>query len=215
MRIREALAPIAAASLLAGCGSHVAHSNESLAPAAKEVATTPAQLDPSIQQANDIEKTLNTFRNRVLFRHQARIALGMCVAWPTTLPDGRPGTTVTLNPGVAGLKQQEFYVFSTHDTHYRPTWGPLNGPEFLSPEAEVVIMTRGLVIDAKSERSLSFAESHDEVNKSGYYSEVNTGQPVMDTILLPGEVAGSGLKRVCLELKSKKKINPQPVSQRA
>ena len=195
MKIHEALAPVAAAALLAGCGSsgHSAAKNFEAASNAP-AKTPPTRVNPADKWTADMEKSLNNYRNDVLLRHRARIALGMCVAWPTRLTDGEGGTAVTLNPGVVESEGEEYYVFSTHLPQYTPSWGPLNGPSFLSPDAEVVIMTENHVIDAKTERKLSKTEEHDASGQR-YFEDTISHEPVIDTALLPGELSASGLCR--------------------
>lgn len=205
MKSPETLAPLAAAALLAGGGAHTGRILEQLPE--QHAPVTRIQTNPENKWAHDMQTALNNYRNGVLLRHQARLALGLCVAWGTNLPDGRDGTTITLNPGIMESEGQEYLIFSTHNPFYNPSWGPLNGPSLDSQQADIIIMTKNPVIDAKTERKLSSTQSNDKFNPQAYYKDLSSGQPAIDTIILPGKVTSKGLERVCLELKEGKKIS--------
>lgn len=201
MRIKETLAPLSAAVLLTGCA---AGSHETATKAQKTVTETSTSTIPKLSKAQkwtfDMEQTLNRFRNDVLFKHEARIALGACVAWPSYLSDGSPATNVTLNPGLAETEGDEYYIFSTHDPRFKPSWGPLNGPKLLSPKADLLILTKGHYIDAKTPRKLLPREQKD---KSGqrFFEDAKTKEPVMDTAIIPGILALHSIENACVALK--------------
>ncbi len=190
MRLKQALVPLALAATVAGSGEIL-----------PEAGAAAKNLRPNTEEQSPMQKTLNEFRNDVLLKHQARIMLGTCVAWPN---DGA-GTTVTLNPGLAESGGDEFYIFSFHDPRYRPDWGPLNGPELLSADADLVIMTTDIAIDAKHPRKLSSREMEDSTGQR-YFEDLKTKQPVMDTVLVPRRLSMSGITAVCAMLKNHKPI---------
>lgn len=204
MKLREAIAPLTAAAILAGCGSGSPNSAPVTHPA-KQRPSGPLATPPVSKWTMDMEKSLNTYRNNVLYKHQARIALGMCVAWPTTSSNGEVATNVTLNPGVAESENEQFYVFSTHIAKYDPTWGPLNGPDFLSPDATVILMTDSEIIDAKTERRLVPGEMRD-VGGHQYFKDAVTKEPVLDTVLVQGNLPIGAIKRVCIELSKHERL---------
>lgn len=206
MRLKESLAPLSAAVLLTGCAANT-HAQISMAEHPKTPPST-IQSNKNLTKAEkwtlDMQRTLNDFRNMVLIKHEARLALGMCVGWPSYLSDGEPATNVTLNLGIAESEGREYYIFSTHDPRFNPSWGPLNGPEFLSPDAEIVLMTTQNYINAKTPRKLLPEEEKDKTGQR-YFEDYKTNEPVLDTAVIPGNLSVRGVKNACIEL-SKHKI---------
>ncbi|MBI2009122.1 hypothetical protein HYS84_01780 [Candidatus Saccharibacteria bacterium] len=198
MRPKEALAITSASMLLAaGCGgNHNSASQE----ATRSTATTEEQAPDPTQL---MIESLNSFRNRVLFQHKApEILLGSCVAWGNVAG----GITVTLNPGIGKVdingEKRSFFVFSTHDPRYKHDWGPLNGPEVGSPEVmTLVFMPRIVPKGSIEDRKISKQEKSDRVSQR-YFVDIQTHEPVMDTVLAEGPLTTSRVARICDALRN-------------
>src|SRR3989344_5498227 len=172
MKIAEVMAPLAAAGvLMAGVGSE----KTALAQEKTRAGEAGGQFEPSPMQ-----ESLNSFRNRVLMKHQARILMSACVAWPNI----SRGITVTWNPGVGEVpvngENESYFIFSTHNKKYKPSWGPLNGPFLGSPEAMVLVFQPTRSIKGGLLRYLSTKEIRSKSGRS-FYKDRQTGQPVMNS----------------------------------
>jgi len=146
--------------------------------------------------------SLNKFRNNVIRSHRvSEVLLGACVAWGNE----SGGITVTLNPGIgeveSGGKKYDFLVFSTHDSRYTPSWGPLNGPEIGSPEVLTLaflprVIPRGSILN----RPVSKQEKRDAKGRR-FYTDIQTGAPIMDTELTKGPLSSKRVASVCSDLR--------------
>jgi hypothetical protein len=190
------MAPIAASALLAaGCGSH-----SGVTPEKATVSTKTEEAHPD--STNLIMDSLNSFRNQVILHHKAaEILLGSCVAWGNQSGE----LTVTLNPGIGkvaiGGKNHDFFIFSTHDPRYKPDWGPLNGPEVGSPDAMTLVFKPKVIPqDGIENRKLSKKEHKDSAGHR-FYVDLQTGESVMNTALVPGPFTQERVSAVCDDLR--------------
>ncbi len=197
MRSKERLVPIlAAGALFSGVGAETPGTA-----LAQETKADTAELNPT-------QRTLNDYRNRLILKHQARVLLDTCVAWN----NAEGGTTVTWNPGVAlegsiiDKENRSFYIFSTHDPRYKPTWGPLNGPPISSKEASLFIFKPKHKIKGGVDRRISKNEYKGK-NGTRYYRDIQTGEPVINTLLYPELLDHGEIAEVCVALRDDKKID--------
>jgi len=195
MRLNEVMAPLASALLVAGYSGEQASASgvSAQTPTQEQIALTPDQLP--------IQKSLNSFRNRVLLKHQAIILMEACVAWP----NDSGGVTVTWNPGIgevpsAGGGKERYYIFSYHDSKYHPPWGPLNGAPMLSPQAMTLAFRPKHPIKGGLDRKLSTHEARG-ANGISHYNDIQTGEPVMATALVKGPFTSKHVAEICVDLR--------------
>jgi hypothetical protein len=198
MRIREAIAPLAAVTVLAGCGSHHEAVAEKTTPQTLPSATVPKQpVGPVLNAEKALTDELDTYRNKVIKGHKAaEILFGACVAWSND-----SGITVTLNPGIGEAymdgKDRDFLIFSTHDPNYKPDWGPLNGPDVGSNQVMTLIFYPKVIPKGSiHNRHLS---NREDKGKHGqrFYRDAQTGAPVMDTVLANGPLTEAHVSHIC------------------
>jgi hypothetical protein len=196
MRIREVVAPVVAGAFLAtGCGAEQSSEPKVITAPKQEQTKSPEQIEIEAYQ-----KSLSDYRNGVLYKHQARILMGSCVAWGNT----SGGITVTLNPGIGEVnvngRKKKYFIFSTHDKRYKPSWGPLNGPELLSVEPIVLAFHPDEPVKGGLLRVLSAKQTRDR-NHRTYYMDRQSGNHVLETILEDGPFTEKHVANVCNELR--------------
>jgi hypothetical protein len=133
--------------------------------------------------------------------------LGACVAWDSAAAPGN--VTVTLNPGVAnvdyGKGPEPYYVFSFYDERYNPPLIPNNGPS--ASDSLTLAFKPSERIKGGVVRELTSEGFHDS-NGQIYYKDIQSGEPVMNTIVLPGTLDASFVSGVCDKLRQHKPLGP-------
>ena len=197
MRIKEAVAPIAAAVVLltTGCSNEENSAKSDRVPRTEPTQPMP-YLSPYEKWRVAMQESLNRFRNEVLTNHQAKIVLGACVAWE----NDTGGTTVTLNPGIgefsSDTEKYDYLIFSAHNPKYNPDWGPLNGPEIGSESVITLVFMPDKPVKGGLNRILSDKELETK-NGQRHYTDTQTGEPVMNTALAKGPFTSEFVGDVC------------------
>lgn len=221
MRLRETAAPFAAATALFVSGCHneepppktVEASPAATQPASPdtthsappETTQPPPEINPIEEWNQAMSASLNEFRNRVLSKEQVEIALGSCVVWANDTND----LTITLNPGIGRFKssreEYDYFIFSGHNPHYNPDWGPLNGPEVGSEDVVTYVFKPDKPVQGGLLRVLSDEELRGK-NGQRYYKDKQTGLPVMNTVLIKAPTTSKHIADVCEALELDKPI---------
>jgi hypothetical protein len=154
------------------------------------------------------DATLQAYRQAVGRKHEAAVALGVCVGWQNSV-----GITVTLNPGLASGTAKDgskldFFAFSAVDpvTNY---YVIMNGPEQLTVDGK---STRTDNLDAyiydhdeeaaqNQMHKFTKVLTHDK-NGQWYYTDAQTGEPLIDTVVTTGELTFDHLKQECNALRN-------------
>lgn len=188
---------------ITGCGG-----SSSSAPVEK-----PVKADP-------MEKSLNDYGDAVNYKRRARVAMNTCVAWENI----SGGITVTQNPGVAtakyGNQDYSYFVWSYPDSDKRsPLIQQMDGAQTLVTDKGVVygggpdgtILTidlenqKGYLAHATT-RKLSDKPTFAD-NGQVYFEDVQTGQPVMNTVVTDRPLTIKNQFEVCDELSRGEVVN--------
>jgi hypothetical protein len=154
------------------------------------------------------DATLKAYRQAVSQKHEAAVALGICVGWENSV-----GITVTLNPGLASGSAKDgstldFFAFSAIDptTNY---YVIMNGPEQLTVNGKTTqtdklaayIYNRDEEMAQNQIHQFSKELIHDK-NDQWYYVDAQSGEPLIDTVVTAGELTFDHLKQECDALRN-------------
>jgi hypothetical protein len=158
---------------------------------------------------------LHDYSTRFNLQHRAAIAMNSCVAWG----DQNGGVAVTYNPGVVSLHGDhsflQYLVFGEKVEKVGQTDRLVvaNGPLAITTGGQTYDQTKkdtlqiysgdgsgGNIWSRVSERLVSADPVPDSSSSGPYYTDVDTGQPVIRTELVSGSLDISTVAPVCVAL---------------
>lgn len=202
-----ATAAVIGGMLLSDCGGS----------AKNQPSEAPANTDP-------IAYSLRQYRDDVYFHRRARVAMNTCVAWSNV----SGGITVVENPGVSVEpltspedRSHAFFVFDYPDTDGKPPLlQQMNGPQTYVDDKNRVFGggPSGTILSLELDKSKSYFAYVTERalgrkpmhanNGQVYYSDKQTGEPVMNTVFTNGPFNSDHVNKVCDQLRQGRAVNP-------
>ena len=188
------IALMLSAALMAGCGDEqkpkTKEASQPTTPA--PVGEAPTVVTAEVENTDPQLKSLNDFRRVLLLGHHANFISGACVAW-----ESRDTVAVTVNPGVAYLGDDFYFVFSRQYRTGTPPIMPMNGA-FVTDENLVMALDQRSTGEM-SDRQVAKEVSYDPDGQA-FYTDKETGAPLMKTKIVSGSLATVDVSKVCSEL---------------